>query len=368
MAFSTQPNFIGVLDGTDVNELNKKIDYSKVHLEERKEVVGSILDDTKFYEDYFSDHFKANINAGDHTSSNVNVCKSLERMANYLLNSKEIKEEEDKEKTQYVFHTDEKYFRKKVDRELSIDQMTNSENSDHENTIIHFLKRDDGNFKKEKIQSIDVRDIRPTKHNTQEDVEMVKSIILDYKNFYDRITEMLVTKDKSINRYLLTKVKGQLTDDMIYSKDHLLGIFGYDLKHGEKETSRPSLDIFDFTNMKHIYGDTVEFTGMTKRGSIVKHSVLAKGLMFFKPTSDMTNDFNLTLIDLENTIKKANLTDEESKVLSFSQNGMTLDEISIELHTYPTKISRILKRIAKKIVSVGDKYDLKNKIEVQTAA
>ena len=69
MAFTTQPNFIGVLDGVNVNELNKKIDYTKIKLDERKQIVESILDETNFYEEYFSKHFKADINAGDYLST-----------------------------------------------------------------------------------------------------------------------------------------------------------------------------------------------------------------------------------------------------------------------------------------------------------
>lgn len=358
MAFSSQPNFIGVLDGTDVNELNKKIDYSKIHLEERKNVVNNILDNTSFYDEYFQDHFKAAINSYDHLSSEVNVCKSLERMANYLLNSKEIKQEEDAEKTHYVFHTDEKYFRKKVAREQSIEQMANTENGDHENAVIHFLKRDDGNFKKEKIQTISTKDIRVDKKNSQEDVDYVISVINDYKDFYDRITDKLINKDTDINRYLLTKVKGQLTDDIIYSKDHLLGVFGYDLRNAQKETACPSLDIFDFTNWNHVYGRKVTFHGISPRGKKIEHTVVAKGLMFFKPSNDMSDDFNLTLVDLANTIEKANLTEEEKQILELSQNGLTLEEIAEIFNTYHLKISRALRIIANKIIKVGNKYDL----------
>ena len=361
MAFTTQPNFIGVLDGVNVNELNKKIDYTKTKLDERKQIVEKILDETNFYEEYFSNHFKADINAGDYLSTEINVCQSLEKMANYLLNSKEIKEEEDNEKTKYIFHTDEKYFKKKVDREQSVDQIAKTENSDHSETVIHFLKRDEGNFKKEKAQTILTSDIKPGKINSKEEIEQVIEVINEYKQFYDRITKKLVNKEKDYNRYILTKVKGQLTDDIIYTKDHLLGIFGYNLKNGVKETTQPSLDIFDFTNWNHIYGKEITFVSSNPNKKDKEHTVIAKGLMFFKPTDDFQDDFNITLIDLQNTIKKANLTEEEKQILDLAQRGLTLEEIAREFKTYHMKISRTLKRIANKIISVGDKYDLADK-------
>ena len=358
MAFSSQPNFNGVLDGTDVNELNKKIDYSKIHLEERKEVIEKLINGTAFYEDYFSDFFKANINAGDHLSTDVNVCQSLERMANYLLNSKEIKQEEDAEKTKYVFHTDEKYFQKKVNRETSVDHLSKSANPDHQDNVIHFLKRNETNYKKEKVQDINYKSLKPTKTNSQEDIDEVKRILSEYRVFYDSVTEKLLDKDRDVNRYLLTNTKGQLTDDMIYTKDSLLGIFGYNLKNGTKEDAKPSLDIFDFTNESHLKGKVIEVEGRTVRGEYVSNRIMARGLIFFKPTSDYTDDFNLTLLDLQETIKKANLTEEEQIVLSMSQNGSSQFEIATYLNTYDMKISRILDRIVRKIRKVGNKYDL----------
>ncbi|MDG0860400.1 hypothetical protein M4L21_13785, partial [Staphylococcus equorum] len=99
----------------------------------------------------------------------------------------------------------------------------------------------------------------------------------------------------------------------------------------------------------------------SSRGKKLENTVTAKGLMFFKPSNDLTNDFNLTLIDLAKTIEKANLTEEEKVILNMAQNGSTLQEIAFEFDLYHMKVSRILRRIAKKIIDVGDKYDLKNK-------
>lgn len=362
MAFTTvQTNFNGVLNGTNITELNSKIDYTKTKLEERKEVVNDIIDNTMFYEDYFSDYFKANINSSDQLSSNINVCKSLERMANYLLNSKEIKQQEDAERTKYIFYTDEKYFQKKLSREQSINQRTSPQDSDHENNIIHFLKRNESNFKKEKRQTTDFKNIKPNKTNSQEDVDDVKRILGEYQSFQDYVTELLLDKDRVENRFLLTKIKGQLTDDMIYTKDVLLGVFGYELRNGQKEDSKPDLNIFDFTNMDHLYGKTIEVHGKTRRGKPTKTKVMAKGLIFFRPTSDFQDDFNITLVDLQNTIDEAGLTKFEKEVLELSRSGLTQEEIAEILNTYHKKISRTTKLIAKKIIAVGNKYDLAEK-------
>ncbi|PHA62881.1 response regulator transcription factor [Bacillus wiedmannii] len=342
MAFSTQQSFVGVLDGTDVTTLNKKINYKKTKLEERKQVVEEIVHGTDFYNQYFSSYFKANINAGDSLSHNVNVCKSLERMANYLLNSEEIKKEEDESITQYVFHSDPKYFQKKVERDASLEGMGEALSNGHYDAVIHFLKREGKNHKVGKDQLIKVEDIeRP---------DELGQILKSYHEFRDYLTEELTKKKSKHNRYLLTKAKGQVDHDMKYIKDYFLRIFGYDLKSFSESTNY-DLDVFDFTNELHLKGAIIE----SESGK----PIVAKGLLYFQPSIDPNSDFDHILWDLQNTIDKAGLTEEEKFVLEGIRSGWTQEEIAQDLNTYQKKISRTIDVIARKVSRVGNKYDAK---------
>lgn len=349
MSFTTQQNFTGVLDGTNVNELNKKIDYTKTKFEDRKQIIESILSETSFYSQYFDNYFKSNINSKDSLSQDINVCRSLERMAKYLVNSDEIKNEENSEKTQYVFYTSSKPFQKKMKREQSIEALTEAQNGGHSGSIIHFLMREGKNHKKSKEQTISSNDLRVTKRNDEKTIEEVRRILGDYQSFLDFITEELKNKESKYNRYLLTKVKGQLTQDMIYSKDALLGVWGYDLQNFYESTGY-NIDVFDFTDEVHLKGSTIE----TESGK----KLVANGLLFFKPNFDPGNDFSFILFDLEETIKKANLTNDEKFVLDSIRNGMTQEEIAKQLGIYKMKVSRMVDRIARKVAKVGNKYDI----------
>lgn len=345
MALSNQTNFIGVLDGTNVNDINKKIDYTKTKLQDRIETVNNILDETEFYSEYFSDFFKGSINSGDHLSNDVNVCKSLERMANYLLNSDEVKAEEDKETTQYVFHTDEKYFQKKVERERSMEAMSETVSGGHTDHVIHFLKRDGKNYKKPKQQFI-----------TDDDLKipgLVGQVLSDYSAYNDFITSELKNPNSKFNRYLLTKAKGQLSWDMLYTKDHLLGIWAYDLQNFYESTV-PDIDVFDFTNRNHLGGFTIQMKD--KKGKEFNHHV--KGLLYFKPEFDPNDDFSFVLMDLQNTIDKAGLTHFEKVVLNHIRNGAQKNKIAEALGVSHVKISRTMDIIAAKVSRVGNKYDL----------
>jgi len=344
MAFSTQQNFLAELDGTTVYELNQKIDYSKLTLDERKREVESILENTDFYSEYFSEHFKGSINSGDSLSQEINVCKSLEKMANYLLNSEEVRKMEDAEQTKYVFHTDAQYFRKKIERESSLEFLLDS----GEGTI-HFLKRNEKNYKKPKTQVI-------TKDDLDRKDELGE-ILRNLQAYSEFINQELKNPNTKFNRYLLTKIKGQLSADMVYIKEKMLGVFGEDFVTC-KEGASPDLDVFDFTNHSHLNGFTLETTD--KKGRKKKEFI--KGLLYFKPYLDLNNDFSIILTDLQNTIDKANLTDIEKYVLNEMRNGSTKKEVAETLNCSHVKVTRTMEIIASKVAKVGNKYDAKEKV------
>lgn len=345
MVFTAQQNFTGTLDGKTIRDLNDKIDYSKNKLDERVNVVEGILEN-KFYEEYFSDFFDPCINASDATSSNNNVCKSLERMANYILNSKEVKEMDDAEKNQYVFHTSQSHFDSKIRREQSVSQITGSDSTEANDNIIHVFKSEEANYRKPKTQKIHKNDL--------EREDKLGEVLRSYNNLLILVDdEIAKKKDSKYNRYLLTKVKHDVVDDMIRSKDSLLGVWGYHLKHFS-ESNEPDYNIFDFTNERHLKGGTITF--IDSKGN--EKETTAKGLIYFTPSLDPDNEFALTLYDLQKTIEKANLNEKETIVLKRLQQGEQKNEISIELDCSPENISYYVDQIVKKIIKVGDKYDL----------
>lgn len=344
MVTSSKNTFIGVLDGTDINEINQKINYDKTKLEDRKKVVNDILDNTEFYSVYYTDHFKTPVTASDPLSSDINVCRSLERMASYLLMSDEIKQEEDKEKTQYVFHTNPASFKKKVEKERSIESIVNSNDGQLEDSIIHFLKKQEPNHKKSKNQFISNRDLKRP--------DELGRILRDYNRFLEYITSEIKRKDNIINRYLLTTTKGQITNDMVYTKDSYLGTFGYDSKV-LPDLRSIDYDCFDFTNMIHVKGKKMIFIDHKGKESEIE----VKGLMFFEPGKDLGNDFNLVLEDFNNTAKKAGLSDLEWLILNELRLGTQKIDIAYDLSVAPSLITYYTHQIAKKIIKVGNKYD-----------
>jgi DNA-binding CsgD family transcriptional regulator len=273
--------------------IRNNIDYKKTKLDDRKQVVESILNTAQNdLENYFDGNYKASLTSKDKLSHEDNVCRTLENLANYLLNSDEIKEEKANEEFQYMFHTDEQYFNMKVNRENSIEGMSTGSNED---TVIHFLIRSKKNYKKAKTQLVTKRDLNRE--------GLVGEVLRAYNAELERITEKLKTGEIGGNRYLLTRASGQIKTDMVIVKDQLLGTFGYNAN--PSESTIYNLDQIDFTNELHI-------------------EALLRTFCDFQPDSDLAH----IVVAYEELAKQSGLTPHERKIFKLFREGLKNNEIA----------------------------------------
>lgn len=325
MAYSSYNFFTGELDGCSSRDF-QKLDYSIKNSEDRIEYLENLLKKSEYFNMFFEDHFKVNLTSGDSLSEEINVCKILENMANYILNSEDVKEEDRKNKPEYVFHKSNERFEKKINREnISI----NGENGpfnivDNEN-IVHSLQVKKQNSKKPKTQTISAKDLR---ENTK-----CGEILRDYQIFLDHINKNLKEKPDRMWRYY-SQAKSQVQDDMIMVKESLKGIWG--LRVHIKESSKPDLDVFDFTDM-----ETVKMM-----------------MQMEEPSFEFNLDMRIIWKDFMDVATKANLVEEEKLVLKCMQQQWKIIEISEEFDIKYDRIRRtIIPNIAKKIIKVGCEYD-----------
>ena len=290
MTYATNSMFFGKINNTNPTELNKQIDYNKTKLEDRKEIVNDILN-SGFYEEYFDEFFKVNINSSDALSEFDNAANSLEKMANYLLNSDESKEE--KKDIEYKFYTNEDDFQAAIKKEAKIDNMGAGQDTEN---IIHFLKNENRNFKKTKTQVITSKDL-------QRDDELGE-VLRDYQNSLNEVTDNLKAgKDINISRYLLTKASGALKQDMINSKDILLGTFGY--RTNASESTVIEWDEVDYCNPDHV-----------------------RALLHFSRDYDGIEDLKYIIIDFYELMDSLKLTDLQKEIIELVQRDKTITDIA----------------------------------------
>lgn len=332
------------LSGTTIRRMNQSIDYQKIHLKDRVEVIEGLLSQNDFYEEYFSNYFKPNITSKDPLSEDINVCRSLTRMADYILNSKDIKQEKELKKAKHTYYTDDQYFYRKLEKEINFSDLVDTTSSNNEEDFVHLLKCSAHNHKKEKIQEITSEDLKRT--------DFLGQVLNNYKEFNDYLGSELKSKTHKSNRYLLSKMKGQTAWDMLYCKDSLSGVFAYKVTN-ISESNKPNYNTFDFTDKDHLLGKLIPVEGD-------KPMIKVKGLLYFKPRPLINGDFALVLHDLSETIKKAKLSNREEFVLHNIQDGIPNTSIAKRLNISRMDVTRIMQRIAKKVIAVGNQYDKHN--------
>lgn len=318
MAFTSQQNFLASIDGVTANELNRVMDRTLDNYEERKKCIESTLEGTYFFEEYFTNYYNVNASQNDYLSLENNVCKVLENYASYLLNSKDI---EDEEAEVYKFYYDESEFRRAVNKDMKYDEKGPE--------VIDFLLANQSNYKKAKDQKITAADLRRN--------DYLGEVLRDYQTYID------VLNNGNMQAYRRNRLKGEVQRDMILSKDALLRVHGYQLRYFS-ESTKPNLELFDFADFNQLKGYTVE--------GVDPHYTKVDGLLRMKFNGDFQNDFQCILYDLDILIKKTKLTERERECLNYFRNGLTNvkigDIIGVDEKSIRRSIDSAIKKVNKK--------------------
>ena len=318
MAFTSQQNFLASIDGVTANELNRVMDRTLDNYEERKKCIESTLEGTTFFEEYFTDYYNVNASQNDYLSLENNVCKVLENYASYLLNSKDI---DDEEAEVYKFYYDESEFRRAVNKDMKYDEKGPE--------VIDFLLANQSNYKKAKDQKITAADLKRN--------DYLGDVLRDYQTYID------VLNNSNMQAYRRNRLKGEVQRDMILSKDALLRVHGYQLRYFS-ESTKPNLEVVDFVDFNQLKGYTVE--------GVDPHYTKVDGLLRMKFNGDFQYDFQCILYDLDILIEKTKLTERERECLNYFRNGLTNvkigDIINITSQSVGQSIDSAIKKVNKK--------------------
>lgn len=322
MAFTSQQNFLASIDGTNANELNRVMDRTLDNYEERKKCIESTLEGTYFFGEYFTNYYNVNASQNDYLSLENNVCKVLENYASYLLNSKDI---EDEEAEVYKFYYDESEFRRAVNKDMKYDEKGPE--------VIDFLLANQSNYKKAKDQKITSSDLKRN--------DYLGDVLRDYQTYID------VLNNSNMQAYRRNRLKGEVQRDMILSKDALLRVHGYQLRYFS-ESTKPNLELFDFADFNQLKGYTLIVPEDIKD----KNHANIDGLLRMKFNGDFQNDFQCILYDLDILIKKTKLTERERECLNYFRNGLTNtktgDILGVSKQAVTQFIDSAIKKVNKK--------------------
>ena len=305
--------FTEVLDGITLDEISKKINYKKSKLEERKEVVKDILNETSFFEEYFDDYYNPCPNSTDVLSEQDSVCLMLERLGSYLLASDEVKEERSENKIQYKFITSKSYFDKKVNREAHYDEV-----SDNNILDVMLFVRKEANYLKCKQQKIRGCDYV--------DGEM-GDVLLQYQNYIK-----------------LANLENKLTKS----------------SRRDKRTARLVSGVnYDMLDVKNAYKGTIDFKNITKNvgeknlGDINYGDIkIIDTILKLGESTNEINDIFVIMLDIDAALNKMHLTELEQKVIELYRLGLTKQAIADELGISRPYVFQKIAFVEKKLVEL----------------
>lgn len=324
--YFNQTQFKGKLDGMLLSDF-KKLDYSIDNYEKRKEYIDGLLDDNNFFEEYFDNHYNPNINSKGYLSENSDVCSTLENMATYLLNSSDVIAEDKKKKYKYTIHKNKDRFIRNLNREnitVFNDQVGAATNLTEEENVIHFLVSSE-NTKKPKKQVVKKSDINK---NTE-----TGRVLREYNNLLIAIDDKLRGESDG-RRFIYSRAKSKLKDDMIYVKNVLDGVWGYNING--QESVNPDYYIFDFTH----------------------HDTILELIKMQEPDIGTNLDLWLTWMEFNIILSELNLSKDEHVVLYMLRDQWSMADISRQTGIDYQRIQRtIVEDIILKISKKGNKYD-----------
>ena len=334
MALKNQSYFTAKIGNVDLYSIKSMINYKIDNLEDRMKCVDiALAHGDEFYQEYFDKYCDTGITSNDLLLSESNVVQSLEGMANYILaKDPEYNKTED---SYFVRHD------RLVDKINKEDEFGGTESSlllcEDDSVLPYEEVKNKQNYKKLKKQTIKPDDLQRN--------DDLGDILRDYNTFLDLISQH-TKKNNTINKsakkanlYMYTKQHSSIKDDMIICKDSMMKTHGYTLKYFS-ESTKPSYDVIDITNIDHLLGGKVEYNDVIAKSN---------GLLSFKPTDDYQNDFNCIIVDVQNIIDSIDLNEFELDTIELYRNGLNANAIAKELDSYNVTIERTLKKIAKKI-------------------
>ena len=339
MYLDNNNHFYGKINGKSIGSF-LKFNYNLNTCEERIDFVNEVLemykvDGVEFYNEYFDEVYdqdrkfgKIDIVIGKDKSqyTESNIASALEMIANYIL----AVDEKDKG-INYKIYTSEELFNRAC-REYNIINsvakanggldMNYGENISETFPIFQLPK----NFKK-------VKDLKVEKKDLEKYPPMK-----DYTDFYEYLKEESkrlwntkgLSKEDMTRRSKIKKILPEIKKDIIEVKKQLqMPIIWKAPLKDNGSADYDELDMFD----KNV----------------------VKVLLQVHKQVDLQDDLSCILVDLDNLINNIKFTERQYEVLELWRNGLTIENISKELHVKENTVSITLNRAIDSIIKQYEK-------------
>lgn len=332
--------FSGEIEGkkiSDFQQYNPTLTKYNDRLDLVEEMIGDGDGEThEFFSTYFGQYYDATPTQTGWMAEQDAVCKTLEGLGTYLLNSKDI---DSNRKIKYRFWKSEKEFKKYKESENVNTSTLEAGLEEGVEVIDLFYSNDDKNYKlatDQKLYKKDISDVLEI-NILQKAIERAKeeSFVIAVKNKIDEILpiiddEKIETRLKRIRGNVENYVNqwvANMKDNQIAIKEAVKRPIAF--RNVLKDEGVPhKLDEADFDNV-----------------DVVKE--LLKSLS----KEDLLSDIGIMVYDLNQLIDEIEFKDDEKMVIDLYREGCTQTEIVEEMGVDRYKVTRLMNRISKKVVN-----------------
>lgn len=348
--------FNSEIDGKRISDF-QQYDSSINNYKDRLEVVERLLSDEngdldEFMSVYFSNYYNASPSQQGWLAEQDVVCKTVEGLGTYLLNSKDINSNR---KVKYRFWKSEKEF-KKYKESQNINTSTLETGLDEGVEVIDlFYSNDEKNYMLETNQKLFARDIKEIKEIRllQEGIDRIRE-----DGFIERVEDVIdgilptIKDEKDLSRlkYIRKNVKnyvGQWSTNMV--DNQIL------IKEAIKSPIR--------------FKNPLKGEGVANKLDEVLFSdeeVNKKLITMIGREEDLMSDIGVILYDFNQLLDRANLTTRQREIVSLFRQGYSKRELPNALNVNKSAIGDAIGRLSKRVAKfyVKDLYEkaLKNNL------
>lgn len=323
----------------------QQFDASLTKFNDRLDLVNNMINDEEgelhdFFATYFGEYYNASPSQNGWMAEQDAVCKAVEGLGTYLLNSKDI---DSNRKIKYRFWRSEKEFKQYKESENVNTSTLEAGMEDGVSVIDMFYSPDEKNHKLEngdKLYAKDIRDIKEVRV-LQDAIEQAKqeSFVKSVEKKIDAILP-IIEDEKIASR--LKRIRGNV--------QNYVGQWISDMRENQLAIKVAVKRPIRFKNPLKDEGapDKLEdFDFMEK--------VEVEALLPSLSATDLMTEIGTLAHDLNALLDKTKLSNREQEIIGFLRDGYTTNDIEKELGIRKQNMKTYLSRIAEKVVKTYEK-------------
>lgn len=318
----------------------QKYDPSLTKFEDRLELVNNLINNEdgtlhEFFGVYFGEYFDVSPSQNGWTAEQDAVCKTVEGLGTYILNSKDI---DSNRKIKYRFWKSEREFKQYKESKNVNTSTLESGMEEGVEVIDMFYSNDDKNFKLSSDQRLYAKDIKDIKELAvlQDAIDKAKeeSFVKSVERKIDSILPLIEEENvKSRLRKIRGNVQNYVTQWIRDMKENQIAI--------KVAVKRP----IHFRNTLPDEGapDKLDAIDFMERKDVV-------AILPYIGSEDLMSDIGILAYDLNQLLNRVKLSTRESEIVELLRDGYSEKEVYETLEIKKQNLKTYMNRIADKVV------------------